>query len=115
MSTIKGSVKHNGSPITTGVLVTARAGSAVSDPPAAVVASSAPAQTAIYSVTSQADGTYTLEVRQSTTTGYSLRAFFPVVDLQNGTVSFPSPGSKTLPAFTVWAGTEYTNKDFTWP
>ena len=115
MSTIKGSVKYNGSPITTGVLVTARAGSAVSDPPAAVVASSAPAQTAIYSVTSQADGTYTLEVRQSTTTGYSLRAFFPVVDLQNGTVSFPSPGSKTLPAFTLWAGTEYTNKDFTWP
>ena len=114
MSIIRGSVKYNGSPITTGVLVTARVSSAVSDPPSAVVASSAPAQTAIYSVTSQADGTYSLEVRQSTTTGYNLRAFFPVVDLVTGAVSYPG-SSKTLPAFTVWAGIEYTNKDFTWP
>jgi prepilin-type N-terminal cleavage/methylation domain-containing protein len=114
MGTIKGRVVYNGGPITTGVLVTARPGGAVSDPPAAVVASSAPAQTPIYSVTSQADGTYSMEVRQSTTTGYSLRAFFPVVDLKTGAVSYPG-GSKTLPAFTVWAGTEYPNKDFTWP
>ncbi|MBI5239727.1 MAG: prepilin-type N-terminal cleavage/methylation domain-containing protein [Elusimicrobia bacterium] len=114
MGTVKGSVKYNGSPITTGVLITARVGGVVTDPPAAVVASSAAAQTAIYSVTSQADGTYTLEVRQSTTTGYSLRAFFPVVDLQTGAVSYPG-GPKDLAAFTVWAGTEYPNKDFTWP
>jgi prepilin-type N-terminal cleavage/methylation domain-containing protein len=114
MGTIKGSVKYNGSPITTGVLISARPGSAITDPPSAVVASSAPAQAVIYSVTSQADGTYSLEVRQSTSTGYSLRAFFPVVDLQTGAVSYPG-GSKTLPAFTVWAGTEYPNKDFTWP
>jgi prepilin-type N-terminal cleavage/methylation domain-containing protein len=114
MGTIKGHVTYNSKPITTGVLILASV-AAPADPPARVVASSAPAQTPVYSVTSQADGTYTLEVRQSTTTGYSMRAFYPAVDIKTGAVSYPGGGSKTIAPFAVWAGTEYPNKDFVWP
>ncbi|MDD5627486.1 MAG: carboxypeptidase regulatory-like domain-containing protein [Elusimicrobia bacterium] len=113
MGAIQGSVSYDGKPITTGVLIMASIG-AISDPPARIVASSAPAQTPIYAVTSQVDGVYRLEVRSSTMTGYNMRAFFPMVNTDTGGISYPG-GSKTLSGGTVAPGATVTGKNFSWP
>jgi hypothetical protein len=110
MGTIQGSVKLNGSAITTGVLILV-SGSAISDPPSALSGATAPGQTPVYAVSSQADGTYSLEVRAGTS--YNMRAFYPQVDANTGAVSYPG-GSKTG-TVTIGAGATVTGKDFSWP
>jgi hypothetical protein len=58
--------------VTTGALILISTGVIPATPPA-IVASSAAAQTVIYSGSSKADGTYSIEVRGSTTTTYRVR------------------------------------------
>lgn len=111
MGTISGSVRNNGSAITSGVLVVAST-AAVPDPPATIFASSAPALAILYSVSSEADGTYRLDVRSSTTTTYNMRAFYPVVDIKTGAVSYTS---KPRSGVSVGAGAEVSGQNFTWP
>ncbi len=111
MGTIVGTVKKNGSAITTGVLIIASTAT-VPDPPADVVASSAPALAAFYSGSSQVDGAYSLDVRGSTTTTYNVRAFYPIVDLNTGAVSYTS---KYLTGISVSAGATISGQNFTWP
>ena len=116
MGTITGTVTSNGSAITTGVLIIASTAT-VPDPPADVVASSAPALAAFYAVSSQGDGTYSLDVRGSTSTPYNMRAFYPVVDINTGSVSYTSKThSDASPSgqATVSAGASVT-RNFTWP
>ncbi len=111
MGTITGTVKNNGSIITTGVLIVASTAT-VPDPPADVVASSAPALAPFYSGSSQSDGTYSLDVRGSATATYNVRAFYPVVDINSGSVSYTS---KYLTGISVTAGATLPNQNFTWP
>ncbi len=111
MGTITGSVLSQGSPITTGVLVVAST-AAVADPLPSISAASAGAGRIYYSASSKSDGSYSLEVRSSTTTAYHLRAFYPVVDERNGTVSFTS---KTSSGVWVSAGGMTTGRNFSWP
>lgn len=110
MGTITGSVTKSGAAITTGVLIMASTAS-VSDPPPAVVASSSPAQSIVYSASSMADGTYSLDVRSSTTTTYNIRAFFPAVDINTGAVSYTS---LTRTGVSVGAGATTPGQNFTW-
>ncbi len=118
MGTITGSVKLSGSAITTGVLVVASTAT-VPDSLAAVYASSAPSIAIFYSVSSQSDGTYSLEVRSSTGSStlanYNMRAFYPVVDIKTGAVSYTSKQLSPVATVSVNAGATVTGKDFTWP
>ncbi len=111
MGTINGSVSDQGEPITTGVLVVAST-AAVTDPLPAIYASTAAAGVVYYSASSKSDGTYSLEVRSSTSASYNLRAFYPVVDERNGTVSYTS---KTDSGVSVAAGATVTGRNFLWP
>lgn len=111
LGTISGSVTAGGSPITTGVLVVAST-VAVPSPLSAIYASLAPSQAVFYSISSKSDGTYSLEVRSSTTSTYNIRAFYPVVDLNTGSVSYTST---TTAAVSVGAGAEVTGRNFSWP
>lgn len=108
---IAGAVTNSGAAITTGVLVVAST-AAVNDPLSAIAAYSAPAQAVFYSVSSQADGTYSLDVRASSTTAYNVRAFYPVVNTVTGVVTYTSK-----PAASVWVSTAgaVTQRDFSWP
>lgn len=110
MGTITGTVTNNGSAITTGVLIIASTGT-VSDPPPAIYGSSAPAlSNPFYAVSSNANGSYTLEVRGSAAT-YNMRSFYPVVDIISGTVTYTSKTNTAV----VAAGALTTGKDFSWP
>lgn len=109
MGTIEGTVRDSSAAITTGVLVVASTAT-VTDPPATITASVAPARAIYYSVSSQADGTYSLEVRSSTTTPYNMRVYYPVVDTTSGAVTYTS---KTSSGIYVNAGGTVT-RNFAW-
>ncbi len=111
MGSISGKVEHNGSAITTGVLIIASSGT-INDPPTSIYGSSAPAlSNPLYSVSSKADGKYSLAVRGGT---YNMRAFYPTVNTETGTVSYKT---QTKTGVSVTAGQDTPNKDFTgaWP
>ncbi len=108
MGTIQGTLTQGNTAITTGVLVVAST-AAVTDPLPAVNAATAPSLTALYSVSSQADGTYTLEVRAGAG-AYNVRAFYPVVDPNSGAVTYTS---KYATGVSVSAGA-ITEQDFSW-
>lgn len=88
-SMVTGSVMVNGELVTTGALILISTGVIPATPPA-IVASSAAAQTVIYSGSSKADGTYEIEVRGSTTTTYRVSAFVPVISGDAVTISTKS-------------------------
>lgn len=108
MGTIQGTLTQGGVAITTGVLVVAST-APVSDPLPAVTAASAPSQTAVYSASSQADGTYSLDVRAGAG-AYNVRAFYPVVDPNSGAVTYTS---KYATGVNVNAGA-ITEQNFSW-
>lgn len=106
---IAGSVKDAGANITTGVLLIASTGT-ITDPPPVIYGSSAPAlSTPYYATSSQADGTFWLEVRGGT---YTMRAYYPVVSVHSGSVTFTN---KTKSAVVVNAGQTTSSVNFTWP
>lgn len=86
---VAGTVTLNGELVTTGALILISTATLSATPPA-IVASSAAAQTVIYSGSSKADGTYEIEVRGSTTTSYRLSAYIPVISGLAVTVSTKS-------------------------
>ncbi|MGD9641908.1 MAG: prepilin-type N-terminal cleavage/methylation domain-containing protein [Elusimicrobiales bacterium] len=111
LGTISGSVTDGGEAITTGVLLVASTATVPAALPA-ITALTAPAQSVFYFVSSKSDGTYSLEVRSSTSATYNLRAFYPKVDGNSGSVTHTS---KSLSSISVSAGGEVTGKNFAWP
>lgn len=109
MGTISGTVMKSSVSITTGVLVVAST-AAVSDPMPALNAATAPSEAIYYSVSSQADGTYNLDVRSSTTAAYNMRAYYPEVDANSGAVSYTT---RTSTGVVVGAGAT-TLRNFAW-
>ena len=109
IGTISGTVTSGGTAITTGVLVVAST-AAVNDPLPTITASVAPSQAIYYSVSSMADGTYSLEVRSSTSTTYNMRAFYPIVDTTSGAVTYTT---KTSTGVSV-NSTAITSRNFAW-
>ena len=100
----------NGAQITTGVLVVAST-AALNDPPPWIYASTSPAAAILYSVASRPDGTYSLDVRSSAG-AYNMRAFYPMMDLKTGVVTYTS---KSKTGISVGAGAVVVNQNFTWP
>jgi hypothetical protein len=109
LGTITGTVVASTASITTGVLVVAST-AAVSDPMPAITAANSASQAIYYSVSSQADGTYTLEVRSSTSSTYNMRAFYPLVNANTGAVTYTS---RTSTGVAVSAGGTAT-RNFAW-
>jgi type II secretory pathway pseudopilin PulG len=110
MATIEGVLTKGGNSITTGVLVIAST-AAISSPLPAIYGDSAPSGPVFYSASSQADGTYSLDVRYSTTSTYNLAAFYPVVDPNSGTVSY---STRSLTGFWVNTAGASVIKDLAW-
>ncbi|MDD2806704.1 MAG: carboxypeptidase-like regulatory domain-containing protein [Elusimicrobiales bacterium] len=109
LGTITGTVVASSVAVTTGVLVVASTGT-VSDPLPSIAAATSASEIIYYSASSQADGTYSLEVRSSTTTPYNMRAYYPVVNANSGAVTYTS---RTSTGVYVNAGGTAT-RDFAW-
>jgi len=110
MGTIAGTVVASTVSVTTGVLIVAST-MAVNDPLTTFTAANLLALPVYYSASSQADGTYSLDVRSSTSTAYYLRAFYPIVNAVSGVVTYSSRDFSS-----VWvssAGTT-TTRNFVW-
>ncbi|MFC1679784.1 prepilin-type N-terminal cleavage/methylation domain-containing protein [Elusimicrobiota bacterium] len=82
-------------PITSGALIIVSTGNIPSTPPA-IDASVSPAQAVYYCASSLADGTFSVDVRGSTSTTYNLSAFVPVISGATVTLS-----TKTYSGITV--------------
>lgn len=110
MGTIAGTVVASTASVTTGVLVVAST-VAVTDPLPTFTAASSPSEAVYYAASSQADGTYSLDVRSSTSTPYDVRAFYPVVNAVSGSVSYTSRSSTN-----VWVSSAgaTTTRHFVW-
>ncbi len=107
MGTVTGSVTSGGSTIKSGVLVIVSTG-AISLPPPAL-SSNTLNSSAFYADSSGEDGTYSVDVRGSTTTAYSVHAFYMYL---NG--STPVISSRTVSGVTVNAGMTTSGVNFSW-
>ena len=110
LGTIAGTVVASTVSVTTGVLVVAST-VAVTDPLTTFTAADLLALPVYYSASSQADGSYSLDVRSSTSMPYYLRAFYPIVNANSGAVTYTSREFSS-----VWvssAGTT-TTRNFVW-
>ncbi|TBR20618.1 prepilin-type N-terminal cleavage/methylation domain-containing protein [bacterium] len=105
---ISGTITVNGALVTSGALILITTGTLSSTPPA-IIASSAPAQSVIYSGSSKADGTYEIEVRGSTSTSYRVSAYVPVISGLSVSIS-----TKTYTGVVVYS-TGTTTKNITIP
>lgn len=105
---VGGTVRYNGELVTTGSLILISTGVIPATPPA-IIASSAPARAVYYSGSSKADGTYTIEVRGSTSTTYNLSVYVPVISGDAVTVT-----TKTYSGLVVYS-TGTTNRDIEVP
>lgn len=110
LGTIAGTVVANTFSITTGVLVVAST-VAVTNPLPTFTAASLPAQAVYYSAASQADGTYSLDVRSSTSTPYSLMAFYPIVNAVSGSVTY---STRNFSSVWVSSAGATTTRNFVW-
>lgn len=75
LGTISGKVTASGVPIATGVLLMATTTTIASDPP--VISSATLAGCSYYASSSLEDGTYSFDVRGSTSTNYNIYAWYP--------------------------------------
>ncbi len=107
LGAIAGSIMSNGASLTTGALIVASSGTISSTPPV-IYGSSAPAMSPIiYSVSSKADGTYSLPVRGGYT--YNLMVWVPTISGSNVTTQ-----SKSYSGITVSPG-QTTKENVTVP
>lgn len=103
--TIKGSVSDAGQPIKTGVLIVCSTMTIVGNPP--VLSNSSLSGASTYVVNSYEDGTYSMDVRESTSTTYRLYAYYPKF---NG--SSPAVTTMTVTGISVTAGQTRSGVDF---
>ena len=111
LGTISGTVTVGSKPITTGVLVVVTTSSLAGSPPAPPSLSSATLASNSYYVTSSLeDGSWSIGVRQSTTTLYNAYGYFTSIN-STGAVTFQS---QTLSNISVVAGSSVTGFNFAW-
>ncbi|MFC1501567.1 carboxypeptidase regulatory-like domain-containing protein [Elusimicrobiota bacterium] len=103
---ITGSLTDGGKPISSGLLLVASANTISSLPTIDVNSATLPA---IYTANSYEDGTYSLEVRGSTSTAYYVYAYYPQVSGSGVTVS---TGTQT--GIMVGAAQTTSGVDFSW-
>jgi hypothetical protein len=107
MGTVTGTVTSSGQIIKTGVLILVSTG-AINQPLPAISSSTLVGMT-YYMGSSGEDGTYSIQVRGSTTTSYNMAAFYPQSNGQAIIIS-----SQTITSVTVSEGQTTSNKNFSW-
>lgn len=108
MGTITGSVTSGGRKIITGALIVATTSTFASDPPA--ISSATLTMNAVYAASSLEDGTFSLDVRGSTTTTYNVYGWFPVIDSNNNATY----SRKSQTGVSVSPGATKSGVDLTW-
>lgn len=110
LGTIEGSVQVSSMPIQTGVLIVATDATTIAgDPPD--ISSGTLTGFAYYSTSSLEDGTYSFQVRGSTTSTYNVYAWYPVMGAGGSGVTY-SRRSRT--GVSVLPGLTTSGQDFTW-
>ena len=105
LGTVSGNVSLSGSPISTGVLIVVTTNTALAAPP--ILSTATLTGTAFYVTSSREDGTYSVDVRQST---YTVYAFYPSVGA-TGAISNRTGSIANVP---VTAGQTASGKNFAW-
>ncbi len=110
LGAITGSVTVGGAPLRTGALIVVTTAALTGSPPAPPALSSMSLTgSPYYLVSSQEDGTYRAEVRQSTSPAYRVYAYYVTY---NGTT--PTISARTQTNVGVLAGQTVTGVNFTW-
>jgi hypothetical protein len=104
MGTVTGAVTASGNPIQTGVLVVISTGSTTSPP---VLNSAALTGAAYYADSSHEDGTYSVDVRGSSTTTYNVTAFYERLSGSTPIISTSSVSGVTVNAGQVTSGVNF--------
>jgi type II secretory pathway pseudopilin PulG len=87
LGTLAGTVTTTGNTtVTSGALILVSE-NAIPATPTEIVASSSPAQTPIYAASSLADGTYSVDVRGSTSTTYNVSVYIPTINGSNVSIT----------------------------
>jgi len=107
MGTVIGAVKLSGQPIRSGVLIVAS--TATISFPLPALSSSTMAGSVIYADSSLEDGTYSLDIRGSTTSVYNMAAFYTTMS-----GSTPVVSTKTVSGVTVTSGQRGPTVNFLW-
>ncbi len=106
MGYVTGTVTKSGSIIKTGVLVVVSTGT-ISAPPA--LSSTTLTGASYYSASSLEDGSYSVEVRGSSSTVYRVHAFYPTLSGQSVSIS-----SSAVSSVSILAGQTTPNINFSW-
>lgn len=108
LGTIQGGVTRNGSPISSGVLIVVATGTLPSGPPD--LSSATLTSGAYYLASSGENGTYSVDVRQSTSPAYNVYGYYTTVDA-SGRVTIAQKSLSNVP---VTAGQTVTGKNLAW-
>jgi len=107
MGSVAGSVTASGKPISSGVLVVVSTGAL--NLPLPSLSSATLATSAYYANSSKEDGTYSVDVRSSTSTTYVATAFYMYLNNQTPVIS-----SRTVSGITVTGGGTTSGINFSW-
>jgi hypothetical protein len=111
LGTITGSVTSGGNGISTGVLIVVTTVTLAGTPPALpALSSNTLSGSPYYIASSKEDGTYSIDVRQSTSTTYRAYAYYTTLS-STGAVTTQT---QTLTNISVLAGQTVTGKNFAW-
>lgn len=108
LGTIQGSVTSNGSSIASGVLVVVTTSTLPSGPPA--LSSGSLTMASYYAASSKEDGTYSIDVRQSTSPAYNVYGYYTTINSAGAVTTT----AKSLSNVQVVAGQMVTGKDLAW-
>lgn len=107
--TLTGNVSSGGQPIKSGVLIVVATSTISGVPPA--LSSSTLSSAPLYVQSSMEDGSYSMEVRGSTTTTYRVHAFYPQISSNGSTVSVSTAAQAGI---TINPGLTTSGINFSW-
>ncbi|MFI5346914.1 MAG: carboxypeptidase regulatory-like domain-containing protein [Elusimicrobiota bacterium] len=111
LGTVMGSVTAGGKAISTGVLVVVTTSTLAGSPPVPpTLSSNTLASNSYYIASSREDGTYSIDVRQSTSPAYRIYGYYTTLN-STGAVTIQS---QTLTNVQVLAGSSVTGNNFAW-
>lgn len=110
LGTITGAVDVGGAPLRTGALIVVTTSTLAGSPPAPpALSSNTLSSSPYYAVSSKEDGTYSVDVRQSTSPAYRVYAYYVTYGGANPTVN-----SSVQTGVQVLSGQTVTGVDFSW-
>ena len=108
LGTISGNVTYKGNPISTGVLIVVTTDTLPSGPPN--LSSASLTGISYYSTSSKEDGTFSLQVRQSTSPAYNVYGYYPEI-LPSGAISVVT---QSLSNVSILQGQTVSGQNLSW-